>query len=104
MAKWPKREEIEQVLKKLDENPDLYVHVIPKDAPMADRIKRDICAEFIIYKREHDLNQRELAQKLEISEALVSKILRYRFDEFTLDRLIRYLELLGIKFEFKRVA
>jgi len=104
MTKWPKSEDIKKVLKKLDENPDLYSHVIPKDAPVADKIKRDICAEFIIYKREHHLNQREFAQKLEISEALISKILRYRFDEFTLDRLVRYLEVLGIKFEFKRVA
>lgn len=104
MTKWPKRVDIEKVLKKLDENPDLYSHIIPPDAPVADKIKRDICAQFVIYKREHHLNQREFAQKLEISEALISKILRYQFSEFTLDRLIRYLEILGIKFEFNRVA
>jgi predicted XRE-type DNA-binding protein len=104
MTKWPKREEIEKVLKKLDENPELYSRAISSDASQTERIKRDICAELVVYKREHDLNQRELAQKLEISEALVSKILRYRFDEFTLDRLIRYLEILDIKFEFRRVA
>ncbi len=104
MKKWPKKETIEEILKKLDENPDLYTRVISNDASLVDRMKRDICAELIIYKREHNLNQRELAQKLEISEALISKILRYHFDEFTLDRLIRYLESLDIKFEFKRVA
>lgn len=104
MTKWPDRKDIEKVLKKLDEDPQLYSRCIPDNAPLADRIKRDICAEFIIYKREHKLNQRELAQKLEIGEALVSKILRYHFDEFTIDRLIRYLEILGIKFEFRRVA
>ena len=104
MTKWPKREEIENVLKRLEEDSELYSRAIPSDASHTDRIKRDICAELIIYKREHDFNQRELAQKLEISEALVSKILRYRFDEFTLDRLIRYLETLDIKFEFKRIA
>ena len=104
MTKWPKREEIENVLKRLEEDSELYGRAISSDASHADRIKRDICAELIIYKREHELNHRELAQKLEISEALVSKILRYRFDEFTLDRLIRYLETLDIKFEFKRIA
>ena len=102
--KWPKQEDIKAVLKRLDENPDLYFRVISDDASFVDRIKRDICAELIIYKREHHLNQRELSQKLEISEALVSKLLRYRFDEFTIDRLVRYLESLDIKFEFKRVA
>jgi predicted XRE-type DNA-binding protein len=104
MTKWPKREDIEKVLKRLDANPGLYSRTIPEDAPLADRIKRDICAELIIYKRENNLNQRELAQKLEIGEALVSKVLRYHFDEFTIDRLIRYLEKLGIKYTFKRVA
>ena len=104
MKKWPKQEKIKKVLKRLDENPELYSHAISDDASHVDRIKRDICAELIVFKREHGLNQRELAQKLEISEALVSKILRYRLDEFTLDRLIRYLEALDIKFEFTRVA
>ena len=104
MKKWPKQEDIEAILKRLDENPDLYTRVVSNDASYVDRIKRDICAELIIYKREHNLNQRELSQRLEISEALVSKMLRYHFDEFTLDRLIRYLESLNIKFEFKRVA
>ena len=104
MTKWPKREDISKVLEKLDENPELYSRVVPKDAPLVDQMKRDICAELIVYRREHNLTQRELAQKLEIGEALVSKLLRYHFDEFTLDRLIRYLEVLEIKFEFKRVA
>jgi predicted XRE-type DNA-binding protein len=104
MSKWPKKTDIEEVLKKLDSDDGLYSRAIPSDAPLTDRIKRDMCAELIIYKREHDLNQRELAQKLEISEALVSKILRYRFDEFTIDRLVRYLEKLSIKYEFKRIA
>ena len=71
---------------------------------IADKIKYDVCAEFIVYKRENNLNQRELAQKLEISEALVSKILRYQFTEFTIDRQRSYIEKLGIKYEFRRVA
>ena len=104
MTKWPKRKDIEEVLEKLDLNPELYSRAIPADAPLTDRLKRDICAEFIVYKREHGLNQRELAQKLEIGDALASKILRYHFGEFTIDRLVRYLEKLGIKYEFRRVA
>jgi predicted XRE-type DNA-binding protein len=104
MKKWPKHEDIEKVLKNLNENPDLYSRAVPDNAPLTDRIKRDICAEFIIYKRDKNLNQRELAQKLEIGEALISKILRYHFEEFTIDRLIRFLEKLGIKYEFRRMA
>jgi predicted XRE-type DNA-binding protein len=103
MTKWPKKEDIEEVMKDLDDEKS-WSHGPGLAKTPVDQIKYNICAEFIIYKREHHLNQREFAQKLEIGEALVSKILRYQFEEFTIDRLIRYLEKLGVKFEFKRIA
>ena len=53
---------------------------------------------------DHKLNQRQLAQKLEIGEALISKILRSQFDEFTIDRLIKYLETLNVPFTIMLVA
>jgi len=42
--------------------------------------------------------------RLDPNSVQVSKILRYQFTEFTIDRLLRYLEKLGIKYEFRRVA
>ena len=103
MPKWPKRKDIEAVIRE-DAGASDWSLGPGMAETVADRIKYDVCAEFIIYKRENNLNQRELAQKLEISEALVSKILRYQFTEFTIDRLLRYLEKLGINYEFRRVA
>lgn len=66
-------------------------------------IKRSINAELIAYKKEYGLNQRELAAQLEISESVVSKMLKLNLDQFTIDRLIRYCETLGIRFKFKRL-
>lgn len=103
MPKWPKRKDIEAVIRE-DAGAGDWSLGPGMAETVADRIKYDVCAEFIIYKRENNLNQRELAQKLEISEALVSKILRYQCTEFTIDRLLRYLEKLGINYEFRRVA
>ena len=102
MPKWPKPKDIEAVTR--EGGGDDWSRGPGMAETVADRIKYDVCAEFIVYKRENNLNQRELAQKLEISEALVSKILRYQFTEFTIDRLLRYAEKLGIKYEFRRVA
>jgi predicted XRE-type DNA-binding protein len=103
MSKWPKREAIEDIMKTLnDENS--WSHGPGMAVSQVDCIKYDISSEFIIYKREKNLNQRELAQKLEIGEALVSKILRHKLEDFTIDRLVRYLEKIGIKYEFKKVA
>lgn len=103
MPRWPKPEDAEAVMRDLAGSGDWSLGPGMAES-VTDRIKYGMCAEFIVYKRENKLNQRELAQKLEISEALVSKILRYQFTEFTIDRLLRYLEKLGIQFEFKRVA
>ena len=103
MIKWPKKEDIEKVMNALEDEKS-WSHGPGLAKTPVDRIKYDMCAQFIIYKREHQLNQRELAQRLEIGEALVSKMLRYQFEEFTIDRFIRYLEKLSIQFEFKRVA
>ncbi len=103
MPKWPKPKDIEAVIRDHGDGDDWSLGPGMAET-VADKIKYDVCAEFIVYKRENNLNQRELAQKLEISEALVSKILRYQFTEFTIDRLLRYLEKLGIKYEFRRVA
>ena len=103
MSKWPKQEDIKKAMKDLDDETS-WSRGPGMAKNHADRIKYDICAAFIVYKREHELNQRELAQKLKIGEALVSKILRYQFDEFTIDRLIRYLDKIGIKYEFRLVA
>jgi predicted XRE-type DNA-binding protein len=61
--------------------------------------------EFVKYKNAHKLTQRALAERLGVDEALVSKIIHYSFDDFTIDRLIKYLSTLYPKLEFKvRVA
>ena len=103
MPKWPQPKDIEAVTREQNGGDDWSFGPGMAET-VADKIKYNVCAEFIVYKRENNLNQRELAQKLEISEALVSKILRYQFTEFTIDRLLRYVEKLGIKYEFRRVA
>lgn len=103
MPKWPNPKDVEAVMRKTDGGDDWSFGPGMAET-VADKIKYDVCAEFIICKRENALNQRELAQKLEISEALVSKILRYQFTEFTIDRQRSYLEKPGMKYEFRRVA
>ena len=40
---------------------------------------------------EHKLSQRALAEKIDESEALVSKVVHYHFEEFTIDRLVTFL-------------
>ena len=46
---------------------------------------------FVVYANAHQLTNRAVAKKLGIAESLMSKILHYHFDEFTVDRLMSYL-------------
>ena len=92
MTKWPSKREIEEVLKQLEGAPGS--RVISKDASPVDRTKHLICAQFVIYMRTRKISQQELAEKLGIDKAVMSKIVHYHFDEFTIDRLIKYLAIL----------
>ena len=64
---------------------------LKKSASTIEKIKHKICREFIVYKTMNAMTQKTLAEKLKIDEALMSKILHYHYDEFTIDRLIKYL-------------
>lgn len=89
MNNWPSEEELEEVRNRL--NKAMASQPLPKDASPVDRARFRLCEKFVIYKNSHRLTQRALAEKIGINEALISKILHYHFDEFTIDRLVKYL-------------
>lgn len=89
---FPSQKEIKKILAELEHVEGS--RMLHPNATLVDRIKFEICASFIAYRREKDLTQKELALKLDLDPALMSKILRYRFDDFTIDRLVRLLEIL----------
>lgn len=60
------------------------------NASALERTKYEICRNIIRYKREHNLTKEEIAEKIQLSPAETKRILLYRIDEFTLDRLITY--------------
>jgi predicted XRE-type DNA-binding protein len=63
-------------------------------ASSVERLKFSLCEQFVSYLLEHKLTQRELAEKIGIDESLMSKIVHYNFDDFTIDRLVKYLSVL----------
>lgn len=89
---FPTDKEIKRVLKKIESKDGSKM--LEPGASTVDRLKFDLCESFIIYKQEHKLTQKDLADKLDLDPALMSKILHYRFEDFTIDRLVRFLEIL----------
>ncbi|MFN8369559.1 MAG: XRE family transcriptional regulator [Bacteriovoracaceae bacterium] len=89
MKKFPSDSELNRVRKKLKRR--VGSKPLPSDAGPVEELKYRICEKFVIYLNSRKMTQKELAKLTGIDEALMSKILHYRFDEFTIDRLLKIL-------------
>lgn len=92
MTKFPSEKELNEIRSKLDKAP--ASRMLPPNASSVERLKYSLCEHFVAYLLDHKLSQKELAEKIGIDEALVSKIVHYNFEEFTLDRLVKFLSVL----------
>ncbi len=90
---WPSDKEIEEVLKNLDDDSKFSV-VLPYDASPTDRIKFEICQQFVIYLNDTNSTQTDLAKKLGVDKSRVNWIVKYRVEHFTIDRLYELLNIL----------
>ncbi len=86
---WPTEAEWKEIEKKLGKQ--LPTKMLPPNAGPVVITKYEICEQFIIYRREADITQRELAKRLNVTENRVSEILHYHVDTFTIDRLVELL-------------
>ncbi len=75
--------------------------LLPPGASSLDKTKYDLCRRLAVYMREEDLTQRELAKKLGVVESRVSEVLHYRIQKITLDRLVKYHQVLNPGFSLK---
>ena len=91
-TKFPPESELKKMRELLSKGP--ASKPLPKDAGPVDKIKHQICREFVVYKNTKKITQKALADKTGIDEALMSKILHYNVEEFTIDRLMKFLNVL----------
>lgn len=89
----PPKNELDKMRKKLEKTEP--TRGLPANASKADRLKYELCKQFVIHLNREQLSQKELAEKLEIEPARLNEIVKYRIDLFTVDRLLGYLELLN---------
>jgi predicted XRE-type DNA-binding protein len=87
---FPSKKEIDRVLKKL-ENVVPTLVIDRKNASAVDKVKYDLCAEFVKYILDNKISQIELAEKLGVDKARVNKIVKYRIEYFTIDKLLSLL-------------
>lgn len=87
--KFPSEKELAKMRKKL-EKAEGSLMLSAKASPI-EKLRYEICRQFVIYQREHDLTCKDLAKLIGVDESLMSKILRYRHDRFSTDKLVEML-------------
>ena len=96
----PSKKEIQKVLKKLENVEPTFV-LDRKNASAVDKIKYDLCREFVDYVISNKISQVELAHKLDVDKARVNKIVKYRIEFFTIDKLLSLLSIIKPSKELK---
>jgi len=72
--------------------------------PLVDQIKWKLCAQIVRYHLMNEISQNELAQKLGVDAPEMSRLLHYKIERYTIDRLIRYVEILYPKLSVEVTA
>jgi predicted XRE-type DNA-binding protein len=65
---------------------------LPVNASKTDQLKYELCKQFVMYLRKHEMTQKELAEQLDMEPARLNEIVKYRIELFAVDRLLDYLE------------
>lgn len=84
--KWPTEDEWKEIEKKLGKG--LASKMLPEDAGPVETAKHEICSHFVRYFNAAKITQKEMAQRLEVTESRVSEILHYHHERFTIDKLL----------------
>ena len=87
--KFPSEKELSRIRKKLEKSQGSLA--LSSNATSLEKFRYEICRQFVIYQREHELKCKELAKIVGVDESIMSKILRYRHERFTTDKLIQLL-------------
>lgn len=97
---FPSNKEIQEILKELESVEPTFI-LDRKNASAVDKIKYDLCREFVIYMISNNISQVELADRLDIDKARVNKIIKYRIEVFTIDKLLSLLNIIKPSSELK---
>lgn len=86
---WPTEKQWKEIERRIaDSRP---TKAPPENAGPVAKAKYDLCEHFIMYHRDEMITQREMAERLGVTESRVSEILHYHIERFTIDKLLELL-------------
>jgi predicted XRE-type DNA-binding protein len=86
---FPSEKELEKMRKKLDKVSGTLM--LSSNPTSIEKLRWEICQEFVKYANRKDLKNIELAKILGVHESEVSKILHHRIEKMTTDKLLQLL-------------
>lgn len=99
---FPDKVEIERVIKRVTQPGYRRINIgLRPDASELDKAKYDICQSISRYKRVNNLSEKELGQKIKISQEKLDDILFGRISNFNFEELASYTEKLNGHLEVK---
>ena len=102
--RYPDEKDLEDMVKKLSSDEVIGSTILPKDAPEVDKIKYKLCAKILEYKMTKNLTQKELAKKLGLDEPETSRVLHYKIERYSIERLLEYAKALYPKLTIEVLA
>lgn len=97
--RYPKKEKINEVLAGIKDED--FSEVLAGDASNVDRTKYELCRKFVVYLRVHEMSQSELARRLEVDRSRINWIVKYKIENFTIDKLYELWAKIEPNFELK---
>ncbi len=92
---WPTEEQFALLKSRMVEKSVIEAEPLLKATTSAtDRIKHELCKEFYRCFEDSEMMQKDFAKKLKITESRVSEILAYRYESYTIDKLLSILLML----------
>ena len=90
IVRYPEEKDLKEILKKLSSDDVIGSTVIPKNASAGDKIKYKLCGKILEYKLAKNLTQKELAEKIGLDEPEISRVLHYKIERYSIERLLGY--------------
>ena len=83
------KQESDATCKKIKEKGWINKGLTPHATPI-EKAKYEVCQNILRYKRENNLNEKELTQKIKIKPSKLDYLLFCHIEHFTLDELVLY--------------
>ena len=103
-VRYPDDIDVKSMIDQLSSDTVVGSSVLPKNASEADKIKFKLCAKIVEYKLEHKISQKELAEKLGLDEPETSRVLHYKIERYSIERLLGYAKTLHPKLTLEVLA